>query len=61
VDDAPPATEHDFSVDVIVTPDRLVACWPAPSGLVREHLSAEQIRTIPAVRQRARRESTRGF
>jgi 5-formyltetrahydrofolate cyclo-ligase len=57
VDDELPETEHDFSVDVIVTPDEVIACRPArrPSGIVREHLSAEQIRAIPIVRARARR------
>jgi 5-formyltetrahydrofolate cyclo-ligase len=51
VDDDLPETEHDFSVDIIVTPDEVIECGPArrPGGIVAEHLSIEKIRAIPAL------------
>ncbi len=49
VDEALPETEHDFSVDLIITPDEVISCGPArrPHGLVWEHLSPEKIAAIP--------------
>jgi 5-formyltetrahydrofolate cyclo-ligase len=46
-----PETEHDFRVDLIVTPDEVIYCNPSPrpTGIVWEHLSAEKIRAIPAL------------
>ncbi|MFD8497764.1 5-formyltetrahydrofolate cyclo-ligase [Amycolatopsis sp. NPDC059657] len=51
VEDDLPETEHDFSVDYIVTPDEVIACGPArrPEGLIWEHLSAAKIAAIPAL------------
>lgn len=51
VEDELPETEHDFSVDLIVTPDEVIRCGPArrPSGIVLEHLSAEKVAAIPAL------------
>jgi 5-formyltetrahydrofolate cyclo-ligase len=51
VDDALPETEHDFSVDLIVTPDEVIQCGPPrrPSGVVLEHLSTEKVKEIPAL------------
>jgi 5-formyltetrahydrofolate cyclo-ligase len=51
VDDELPETEHDFSVDLIVTPDEVIQCGPArrPSGIVLEHLSAEKMAAIPVL------------
>jgi 5-formyltetrahydrofolate cyclo-ligase len=51
VDDDLPETEHDFSVDVIVTPDEVIECRPPrrPSGIVTEHLRAEKVRDIPVL------------
>ena len=49
-----PETEHDFSVDVIITPDTTIHCGPPrrPKGLYRDHLNAEQIAAIPALARR---------
>lgn len=51
VDDELPETEHDFSVDLIVTPDEVIQCGPPrrPSGVVLEHLSTEKVKEIPAL------------
>lgn len=51
IDGPLPETEHDFSVDLIVTPDTVVECGPRrrPPGLVWEHLTAEKIAAIPAL------------
>lgn len=48
-------TEHDFSVDFIVTPDEIIQCEPSrrPRGLVWEHLSPEQIAAIPVLAARS--------
>lgn len=55
VDEELPETEHDFSVDVIVTPDEVITCSPPrrPRGLVWEHLSKEKIAAIPVLTARA--------
>jgi len=52
VDDGLPETEHDFSVDVIVTPDEVIECGPPrrPIGIIAEHLTAENVREIPVLR-----------
>lgn len=51
VDDDLPETEHDFSVDVIVTPDEVMTCGPPrrPQGLIWAELSAEMIAAIPVL------------
>jgi 5-formyltetrahydrofolate cyclo-ligase len=51
VDDELPETEHDFSVDVIVTPDEVIQGGPPrrPSGIVLAHLSAEKVAEIPVL------------
>ncbi|MGC9670367.1 5-formyltetrahydrofolate cyclo-ligase [Planosporangium sp. 12N6] len=51
VDDDPPETEHDFSVDLIVTPDEAIECQPPrrPGGIVIGHLTKEKIASIPAL------------
>ncbi|MFB6551278.1 MULTISPECIES: 5-formyltetrahydrofolate cyclo-ligase [unclassified Streptomyces] len=52
-----PTTEHDASVDLIVTPDETIACPNPhrPSGVDWSALTAEKIAAIPALvaRQRA--------
>jgi 5-formyltetrahydrofolate cyclo-ligase len=55
VEDDIPKTEHDFSVDYIVTPDEVIVCPPSrrPSGLIWEHLSTEKIVTIPVLAAQA--------
>jgi 5-formyltetrahydrofolate cyclo-ligase len=49
-----PETEHDFRVDFVVTPTRVIRCprAPRPRGLIWEQLDAEQIAAIPALRRR---------
>lgn len=51
LDEDLPETDHDFSVDVIVTSDEVIHCGPPrrPLGLVWEALSEEQIRAIPVL------------
>jgi 5-formyltetrahydrofolate cyclo-ligase len=55
VDEPLPETEHDFSVDLIITPEETIRCGPPrrPRGLVWEHLSSEKIATIPVLAARA--------
>jgi len=50
-----PETEHDFSVDLIVTPDEVIECGPPrrPSGLYWEHLTEDKIAAIPVLAARA--------
>lgn len=54
VDEDLPEQEHDFRVDLIVTPERII--WPGtpkrPVGLDVSSLSSEQIATIPVLAQR---------
>jgi 5-formyltetrahydrofolate cyclo-ligase len=52
VDEPLPVTEHDFSVDLIVTPKEVIRCSspsPRPRRLVWEHLSPETIMVIPVL------------
>lgn len=57
VDEPLPEAEHDFRVDLIVTPDEVIECGPPrrPGGIIWEQLSPEQIAAIPALATRARR------
>lgn len=57
VDEEIPETEHDFSVDLIITPDEVIECprRRRPRGLVWNDLTAEKIEAIPALAARARR------
>jgi 5-formyltetrahydrofolate cyclo-ligase len=54
VDEAIPETEHDFSVDVVVTPERVIHCGNPrrPRGLYWDHLSESKIAAIPALAMR---------
>ena len=65
VDDVMPETEHDFSVDLIVTPDEVIECEPQrrPSGLYWNNLTAAKIAAIPvlAARAAARRDQRQPF
>jgi 5-formyltetrahydrofolate cyclo-ligase len=56
VDEDLPELEHDFRVDVIVTPDRVIGCGQPkrPKGLSWHALRAEQIAAIPVLARRAR-------
>jgi len=51
VDGALPETEHDFSADLIITPDEVIECGPPrrPSGLYWEHLTEDRIAAIPVL------------
>jgi 5-formyltetrahydrofolate cyclo-ligase len=55
IDEVMPETEHDFSVDLIVTPDEVIACEPSrrPSGLYWNNLTAAKIAAIPVLAARA--------
>jgi len=59
LDEDLPETEHDFSVDVIVTPTRVIACGPPrrPRGLYWDHLDPGKISAIPALKNHAARSS----
>lgn len=54
VDDELPEIEHDFSVDVIVTPDDVITCDipRRPHGLIWTDLSPEKIAAIPVLAAR---------
>lgn len=54
VDAELPETDHDFSVDLIVTPNEIIECGPPrrPPGLVWEHLEQEKIESIPLLKER---------
>jgi 5-formyltetrahydrofolate cyclo-ligase len=54
VEDDIPETEHDFSVDLIVTPDEVIECTSRrrPRGLVWNDLTAEKIAEIPVLSAR---------
>lgn len=51
VDDELPEAKHDFSVDLIVTPDEVIECEPPrrPSGLYWDSLTREKIKAIPVL------------
>ncbi|WP_053715597.1 5-formyltetrahydrofolate cyclo-ligase [Saccharothrix sp. NRRL B-16348] len=59
VDDELPERAHDFSLDLIITPDTVIRCDKPrrPHGLLWDELPAEKIAAIPtlAARQRSRR------
>jgi 5-formyltetrahydrofolate cyclo-ligase len=57
LDEALPETEHDFRLDLIVTPTRVLHCprVERPRGLLWAQLSAEQQAAIPALQQAAAR------
>jgi len=54
VDDELPETDHDFRLDLIVTPDEVIRCPSAsrPPGILWDHLDAEKIEAIPALARR---------
>ncbi|MFC0864302.1 5-formyltetrahydrofolate cyclo-ligase [Sphaerimonospora cavernae] len=54
VDEDPPEAEHDFRVDLIVTPDEIIECGPPrrPRGLYWDNLPQEMITAIPALAAR---------
>lgn len=54
VEDAIPETEHDFSVDYIITPNEAIPCSGRrrPKGLVWNDLTADKIAAIPVLAKR---------
>jgi len=46
-----PETEHDFRVDRIVIPEKVITCRRVkrPRGILWDHLSDEKIAAIPAL------------
>ncbi len=55
IDEPIPETEHDFSVDLIVTPGEVIACEPQrrPTGLYWNNLTPAKIAAIPVLAARA--------
>lgn len=51
VDEPLPETEHDFRVDLIVTPGEVIACGPPrrPPGVMWNHPDAAKIAAIPVL------------
>jgi 5-formyltetrahydrofolate cyclo-ligase len=49
-----PETDHDFRVDVVVTPDEVIRCGrrPRPRGVLWDHLDDEKIAAIPVLAER---------
>ena len=64
LDDDLPETEHDFRVDLVVTPDEVIRTRPGPGvgpglrgppGILWEHLEEDKIAAIPALDNLVRR------
>lgn len=53
-----PETDHDFRVDLIVTPDELIECGPSrrPAGIMWDDLDPGTVAAIPWLATRARQE-----
>jgi 5-formyltetrahydrofolate cyclo-ligase len=53
-----PETEHDFRVDLIITPTQAIHCGPhpRPRGLYWDHLTPAKIAAIPALASRHERD-----
>lgn len=51
-----PELPHDFSVDVIVTPEEVITCHPPrrPTGIDWDKLTAERIAAMPVLQHRQR-------
>lgn len=51
VDGDLPETDHDFRLDLIVTPDEVIRCPPhrRPPGILWDHLDQDKIDAIPAL------------
>jgi 5-formyltetrahydrofolate cyclo-ligase len=54
VDAELPETDHDFRVELIVTPDDVIRCPRAtrPPGILWHHLDAEKIESVPVLSER---------
>jgi 5-formyltetrahydrofolate cyclo-ligase len=57
LDEPLPRRPHDFTVDFVLTPQRVVACGPShrPAGIDWDALSSDQIGAIPVLRELAER------
>jgi 5-formyltetrahydrofolate cyclo-ligase len=46
-----PRRPHDFTVDYILTPDRVITCSPGhrPTGIDWDELGPDQLRAIPVL------------
>jgi 5-formyltetrahydrofolate cyclo-ligase len=57
VDTELPETDHDFRVDLIVTPDDVIRCPSGrrPPGILWDHLDAAKIEAVPALAERQAR------
>jgi 5-formyltetrahydrofolate cyclo-ligase len=51
LDEELPETEHDFRVDYIVTPEKVVCVGRKrrPPGIIWDHLSGERIAAVPVL------------
>jgi 5-formyltetrahydrofolate cyclo-ligase len=56
LDEDLPETDHDFRVDLVVTPTETIALANSrrPPGIIWEHLEQEKIEAVPVLRQLAR-------
>lgn len=56
LDEDLPETDHDFRVDLIVTPDETIRCRRRrrPPGIIWSHLDEAKIRAVPALAARRR-------
>jgi 5-formyltetrahydrofolate cyclo-ligase len=50
-----PETDHDFRVDLVVTPDEVIRCPSArrPPGILWHHLDDDKIQSVPALASRS--------
>lgn len=55
LDEPLPRQHHDFTVDHVLTPDRMITCGPPhrPAGIDWDELGADQIEAIPVLRELA--------
>jgi 5-formyltetrahydrofolate cyclo-ligase len=54
VDENLPETDHDFRVDLIVTPDEIIPTHRAggrPEGIIKDHLTEQKISEIPILKE----------
>jgi 5-formyltetrahydrofolate cyclo-ligase len=54
VDGDLPETDHDFRIDFIVTPEKIIQTHRQggrPEGIIRDHLSEQKISEIPILKE----------
>jgi 5-formyltetrahydrofolate cyclo-ligase len=56
LDEDLPETDHDFRVDIVVTPTEVIRCRRVarPAGVLWEHLDDDKVAAIPVLRTRPR-------